>query len=161
MNTGRIFLRTRRPRVSSPAGTAFSGISTYHSDLPSSLRDDNAHHITPAIDYQSVSQAHFNELEQYLFAHSATNSPTRVTTTSKKLTRLTVQQFQELATDVYDEVRRKGENGGKCSSLFEFYFQSRCSSSFPSTPQRISPKTQSSASKTRYTSTGTLRSSRQ
>ncbi|KAJ7647538.1 hypothetical protein FB45DRAFT_201713 [Roridomyces roridus] len=96
-------------RRASPTGTAFSGISNYRTESYRNLRDTNVPPV-PAIDYRSVSQIHFNELDQYLAAYLAKAAPNSRSTARQKLTRLTIQQFHELSTDVYDElVRRKNE----------------------------------------------------
>ncbi|KAJ7502873.1 hypothetical protein B0H11DRAFT_607464 [Mycena galericulata] len=96
-------------RRASPTGTAFSGISNYRSESYRPLRDKNVPPVPP-IDYRSVSEIHFNELDRYLAAYLAKAPPNSRSTARQKLTRLTIQQFHELSTDVYDElVRRKNE----------------------------------------------------
>ncbi|KAJ7677640.1 hypothetical protein B0H17DRAFT_1182478 [Mycena rosella] len=53
-------------------------------------------------------KVHFNELDRYLAVYLAQATPNSRMTARQKLTRLTIQQFHELSTDVYDElVRRK------------------------------------------------------
>nr|GAT57893.1 predicted protein [Mycena chlorophos] len=95
-----------RSRAPSPTGTAFSGISNYRTD---SYRAKNAPPLPP-IDYRAVSEVHFNELDRYLAAYLAKAAPNSRSSARQKLTRLTIQQFHELSTDVYDElIRRKQE----------------------------------------------------
>ncbi|KAJ3508039.1 hypothetical protein NLJ89_g5970 [Agrocybe chaxingu] len=64
----------------------------------------------PTIDYRQVSKTHHEELGKYLASYLAKAPPNSRSTARSKLTRLTIQQFHELSTDVYDElVRRKNE----------------------------------------------------
>ncbi|KAJ7188573.1 hypothetical protein C8R46DRAFT_25023 [Mycena filopes] len=98
-----------RSRAPSPTGTSFSGISNYRTESYRPLRDKNVPPMPP-IDYRAVSEVHFNELDRYLAAYLAKAAPNSRSTARQKLTRLTIQQFHELSTDVYDElVRRKNE----------------------------------------------------
>ncbi|KAF8884684.1 hypothetical protein BD779DRAFT_1801639, partial [Infundibulicybe gibba] len=70
------------------------------------------------IDYRLISKTHFDELDRYLAADLARERFNSRSTARQKLTRLTVYQFYELSTDVYDEVvRRKSEEPGKASFL--------------------------------------------
>ncbi|KAF5385935.1 hypothetical protein D9615_002290 [Tricholomella constricta] len=98
----------RQPsRAPSPTPTAFSGISNYRTDSYRPIRDKNVPAV-PQIDYRLVSKTHFDELSRYLAAYLAKAPPNSRATARQKLTRLTIQQFHELSTDVYDElVRRK------------------------------------------------------
>lgn len=102
----------RQPsRAPSPTPTAFSGISNYRNDSYRPIRDKNAP-VVPTIDYRLVSKTHFNELSRYLAAYLSRATPNSRSTARQKLTRLTIQQFHELSTDVYDElVRRQNEKG--------------------------------------------------
>lgn len=59
---------------------------------------------------KSIARTHFNELSQYLAAYLAKAPPNSRSTARQKLTRLTKQQFQELSTDVYDELIRRKTN---------------------------------------------------
>ncbi|KAF4615906.1 hypothetical protein D9613_011365 [Agrocybe pediades] len=81
------------------------------SPTPDSYRSKDARGSVPAvptIDYKQVSKIHFLELGTYLANHLATATPNHRNKSRQKLTRLTIQQFHELSTDVYDElVRRK------------------------------------------------------
>ncbi|KAL0956247.1 hypothetical protein HGRIS_002401 [Hohenbuehelia grisea] len=101
----------RQPsRAPSPTPTAFSGISNYRTESYRPIKDRNVPSL-PQIDYRLVSQVHFHELSAYLAAYLARAAPNSRSTARQKLTRLTIQQFHELSTDVYDElVRRKNEN---------------------------------------------------
>ncbi|KAJ7076896.1 hypothetical protein B0H15DRAFT_934193 [Mycena belliarum] len=102
-------MKPTRSRAPSPTGTSFSGISNYRTESYRPLRDKNVPPVPP-IDYRSVSEIHFNELDRYLAAYLAKAAPNSRSTARQKLTRLTIQQFHELSTDVYDElVRRKNE----------------------------------------------------
>lgn len=100
----------RQPsRAPSPTPTAFSGISTYqNNNYRSSTRDKPG--PVPQIDFRTISKTHFEELGKYLAAYLARSQPNSRSTARQKLTRLTIQQFHELSTDVYDElIRRKNE----------------------------------------------------
>ncbi|CAK5265603.1 unnamed protein product [Mycena citricolor] len=102
----RVGTRSRQP---SPTGTSFSGISNYRTESFRRDRDKNVPPVPP-IDYRAVSEVHFNELDRYLAAYLARAAPNSRTSARQKLTRLTIQQFHELSTDVYDELcRRKNE----------------------------------------------------
>ncbi|KAJ7039191.1 hypothetical protein C8F04DRAFT_950244 [Mycena alexandri] len=105
-------MKSNRSRPPSPTGTSFSGISNYRTESYRPLRDKNVPPMPP-IDYRAVSEVHFNELDRYLAAYLAKAAPNSRSTARQKLTRLTIQQFHELSTDVYDElVRRKNEKEG-------------------------------------------------
>ena len=54
-----------------------------------------------------MSKIHFGELSKYLAAYLARNQGNSRTSARQKLTRLTIQQFHELSTDVYDELMRR------------------------------------------------------
>lgn len=92
----------------------------------------------PSSDHKAIARTHYNELQQYLVAYLAkcqydladVSRPIEAnadlaapansrSTARQKLTRLTKQQFQELSTDVYDElIRRKmntPENDSACN----------------------------------------------
>ncbi|KAJ6466799.1 hypothetical protein C8R45DRAFT_478335 [Mycena sanguinolenta] len=96
---------TISPRISSvssgKSSAASSGIS---SGIVSYYR------AVPSIDYRAVSEMQFTHLDRYLRAYLAKESPNSRSTARQKLTRLTIQQFHELSTDVHDELhRRKNE----------------------------------------------------
>jgi hypothetical protein len=119
-------------RGPSPTPTAFSGISNYRTDSYRPLRDLKGAPAVPTIDYRQVSKIHYAELGKYLASYLAKGTdfflsqpvvpaftfyiqvpPNSRSSARSKLTRLTIQQFHELSTDVYDElVRRKNENEG-------------------------------------------------
>ncbi|KAF8995499.1 hypothetical protein BDQ17DRAFT_1545214 [Cyathus striatus] len=102
-------MRRTPSRAPSPTPTAFSGISNYRTDSYRPTRDNNAPAV-PQIDYRQVSRTHFDELGKYLAAYLAKAPANSRSSARQKLTRLTIQQFHELSTDVYDElVRRKNE----------------------------------------------------
>lgn len=128
-------MKRSQSRAPSPTPTAFSGISNYRTDSYRPIRDKNVPAV-PQIDYRLVSKTHFEELSVYLAAYLArgtsfffasllflipTVSPNSRSTARQKLTRLTIQQFHELSTDVYDElVRRKNEKEGELFSWVTF-----------------------------------------
>ncbi|KAJ7928520.1 hypothetical protein B0H13DRAFT_2652973 [Mycena leptocephala] len=99
-------MKSTRSRAPSPTGTTFSGISNYRSESYRPLRDKNVPPMPP-IDYRAVSEVHFFELDRYLQAYLAKAPPNSRSTARQKLTRLTIQQFHELSTDVYDELARQ------------------------------------------------------
>ncbi|KAJ3867975.1 hypothetical protein EV359DRAFT_70843 [Lentinula novae-zelandiae] len=101
-------MKRSQSRAPSPTPTAFSGISNYRTDSYRPI-SKNAPPV-PQIDYRSISKIHFDELSQYLAAYLARALPNSRSTARQKLTRLTIQQFHELSTDVYDElIRRKSD----------------------------------------------------
>jgi len=60
------------------------------------------------LDPKVIARTHHDELQEYLVAYHARPLANSRSTARQKLTRLTKQQFQELSTDVYDElIRRK------------------------------------------------------
>ncbi|TFK44453.1 hypothetical protein BDQ12DRAFT_673015 [Crucibulum laeve] len=102
-------MRRQPSRAPSPTPTAFSGISNYRTDSYRPIRDNNVPAV-PTIDYRQVSKTHFDELGRYLAVYLAKAPANSRSSARQKLTRLTIQQFHELSTDVYDElVRRKNE----------------------------------------------------
>ncbi|KAL0577750.1 component of the polarisome [Marasmius crinis-equi] len=102
-------MKRSQSRAPSPTPTAFSGISNYRTDSYRPVKDRNAPPV-PQIDYRSISRTHFGELSRYLAAYLARATPASRSSARQKLTRLTIQQFHELSTDVYDElIRRKNE----------------------------------------------------
>jgi protein SPA2 len=121
-------------RVPSPTPTAFSGISNYRSESYRPIREtkngtsSNAPAV-PSVDARIVARTHFDELSRYLAVYLARGAlclygyggkvligfsiaaPANSRSTARqKLTRLTKQQFQELSTDVYDELVRRKKN---------------------------------------------------
>ncbi|KAJ3994146.1 hypothetical protein F5050DRAFT_573423 [Lentinula boryana] len=101
-------MKRSQSRAASPTPTAFSGISNYRTDSYKPI-SKNAPPV-PQIDYRSISKIHYDELHRYLTAYLARAPPNSRSTARQKLTRLTIQQFHELSTDVYDElIRRKSE----------------------------------------------------
>ncbi|KAF5345295.1 hypothetical protein D9758_008477 [Tetrapyrgos nigripes] len=100
-------IKRSQSRAPSPTPTAFSGISNYRTD---SYRPNRNTPPVPPIDYRAVSRTHFRELSSYLAAYLSKATPNSRSAARQKLTRLTIQQFHELSTDVYDElIRRKNE----------------------------------------------------
>ncbi|KAI0262608.1 hypothetical protein BC834DRAFT_925199 [Gloeopeniophorella convolvens] len=94
-------------RGPSPTNTTFSGISSYRTDSYKPLRE-KASVSSPALDPRLVARTHYDELSKYLASYLAKEPANSRSTARQKLTRLTRQQFQELSTDVYDElIRRK------------------------------------------------------
>ena len=130
----------RSTRAPSPTLTSFSGISSYRTESYKPLRDKSSS-STPPIDSHLIARIHYDELSRYLSAYLAKGSISSLSpfahshvhplaepansrsTARQKLTRLTCQQFQELSTDVYDElIRRKTDSesnqGPSSVSLF-------------------------------------------
>ncbi|KAH9048454.1 hypothetical protein EDB84DRAFT_1457065 [Lactarius hengduanensis] len=97
------------PRASSPTNTSFSGISSYRNDSYKPLRDKSLV-TSPPLDPHIVARTHYDELSKYLFSYLAKEPANSRSTARQKLTRLTRQQFQELSTDVYDELIRRRNN---------------------------------------------------
>ncbi|KAJ7821844.1 hypothetical protein B0H13DRAFT_2449046 [Mycena leptocephala] len=97
-------MKPARFRPPSPTVTSFSGISNYCTEYKNPV---------PAIDYVAVSKIHFNELSFHLAAYLIKAKPNSRSTARQKLTHLTIKQFHEVSTDLYDElVRRKNEMEG-------------------------------------------------
>ncbi|KAG9125407.1 component of the polarisome, partial [Ceratobasidium sp. 392] len=70
----------------------------------------------PTTDPHAIVRTHYEELERSLQGHA--ESPNARANTLEKIARLTRQQFQELSTDVYDElVRRNNEKDGSKTSF--------------------------------------------
>ncbi|KAF8308269.1 hypothetical protein DL93DRAFT_2171228 [Clavulina sp. PMI_390] len=103
----------------SPTNTAYSGISNYRTDSYRPLRDANAPAV-PTIDPRLVAKTHFDELNLFLESHMAKEAPGSRAGAREKLTRLTRQQFQELSTDVYDELVRRKNNSTKSEAVVPF-----------------------------------------
>ncbi|KAI0280179.1 hypothetical protein BGY98DRAFT_1095650 [Russula aff. rugulosa BPL654] len=106
----------RSTRAPSPTLTSFSGISSYRTDSYKPLREKSSA-ATPPLDSHHVARTHYDELSKYLSSYLAKEPANSRSTARQKLTRLTRQQFQELSTDVYDElIRRKTNSDAKPSS---------------------------------------------
>ncbi|KAI0753047.1 hypothetical protein C8Q80DRAFT_1149566 [Daedaleopsis nitida] len=101
--------RAGSTRAVSPTNTTYSGISNYRTDSYRPLRDAPPSQYGNA-DPRAVARTHFQELSEYLAAYLAKEPANSRTTARQKLTRLTRQQFQELSTDVYDELIRRKNN---------------------------------------------------
>ncbi|KAJ3543974.1 hypothetical protein NM688_g5797 [Phlebia brevispora] len=98
----------RSIRAPSPTNTTYSGISNYKTD---SYRPfSNSPLPLPGSDARNVARTHFEELHRYLASYLAKEPANSRSTARQKLTRLTRQQFQELSTDVYDELVRRKTN---------------------------------------------------
>ncbi|TCD60072.1 component of the polarisome [Steccherinum ochraceum] len=93
----------RSVRAPSPTNTTYSGISNYKSDA---YRNP----VPSQSDPRSIAHTHFDELHRYLASYLVREPANSRTTARQKLTRLTRQQFQELSTDVYDELVRRQTN---------------------------------------------------
>lgn len=61
---------------------------------------------------RSIAKTHFNALRSWLNRENGLQSNQSRTSAREKLTRLTRQQFQELSTDVYDELVRRQQDSG-------------------------------------------------
>ncbi|KAF9228291.1 hypothetical protein BS17DRAFT_773424 [Gyrodon lividus] len=100
--------RHQSSRASSPTPTTFSGISNYRTESYRPIKDQGHIPAMPSFDPRVIARTHYIELQQYLATYLAKAPANSRSTARQKLTRLTKQQFQELSTDVYDElVRRK------------------------------------------------------
>ncbi|KAF9240371.1 hypothetical protein BU15DRAFT_87619 [Melanogaster broomeanus] len=100
--------RNQSSRAPSPTPTTFSGISNYRTESYRPIKDQGNVPVMPSLDPRVIARTHYHELQQYLTTYLAKAPPNSRSTARQKLTRLTKQQFQELSTDVYDElVRRK------------------------------------------------------
>lgn len=97
-------------RASSPTPTTLSGISNYRTDSYRPIKDQANVPAVPPPDPKTIARTHYLEISQYLTAYLAKAPPNSRSTARQKLTRLTKQQFQELSTDVYDELIRRQTN---------------------------------------------------
>ncbi|KAI8974031.1 hypothetical protein BD414DRAFT_468647 [Trametes punicea] len=96
-------------RATSPTNTTYSGISNYRTESYRPLIDSSSHNPSSP-DPRAVARIHFDELSKYLASYLAKEPANSRSTARQKLTRLTRQQFQELSTDVYDELMRRQNN---------------------------------------------------
>ncbi|KAI1787840.1 hypothetical protein LXA43DRAFT_1027709 [Ganoderma leucocontextum] len=102
--------RAGSTRATSPTNTTYSGISNYRTDSYKPLQADPSSKEYSNVDPRTVARNHFEELSHYLAAYLAKEPANSRSTARQKLTRLTRQQFQELSTDVYDELMRRKNN---------------------------------------------------
>ncbi|KAI9064956.1 hypothetical protein FKP32DRAFT_1591027 [Trametes sanguinea] len=100
--------RNGSTRATSPTNTTYSGISNYRTDSYRPL--PNSEKAQPPADPRIVARIHFEELSRYLASYLAKEPANSRSSARQKLTRLTRQQFQELSTDVYDELMRRKNN---------------------------------------------------
>lgn len=113
---------------------------------------------------KQVARTHHSALKRWLAQEGALNSGSTRTNAREKLTRLTRQQFQELSTDVYDELVRRlqdpgeGQQGQRTSCLLcpdlcslADRRQPRSNRRIPRCPSRLPPETEPSPAKTRDT----------
>ncbi|KAI0629097.1 hypothetical protein C8Q77DRAFT_1145039 [Trametes polyzona] len=101
--------RAGSTRAASPTNTTYSGISNYRTDSYRPLPNSSpAQAASP--DPRTIARTHFDELNSYLASYLAKEPANSRSTARQKLTRLTRQQFQELSTDVYDELMRRKNN---------------------------------------------------
>jgi len=127
--------RNNNPSPASPTNTTNSGISNYRTDSYKPIRDTKGAPAVPPIDARIIAKVHFDELNLFLESHMAkgkcsvpalypiflvistiflfSEPPGARAGAREKLTRLTRQQFQELSTDVYDELVRRKNNTSK------------------------------------------------
>jgi protein SPA2 len=125
-------------RVPSPTPTTFSGISNYRTDSYRPI-NKSSQPAVPSLDPRIIARTHLDELSRYLAAYLArgklrpilnATSFTQVSnaiapansrsTARQKLTKLTKQQFQELSTDVYDELIRRKKNSSENEGLLTY-----------------------------------------
>lgn len=95
-------------RAPSPTNTTYSGISNYKTESYRPLGAGPTANV--ATDARSIARTHFEELHRYLASYLAKEPANSRSSARQKLTRLTRQQFQELSTDVYDELIRRKTN---------------------------------------------------
>ncbi|CAE7230326.1 unnamed protein product [Rhizoctonia solani] len=106
-------MATARRPPSPSASTTYSGISGYGSG---SFRAPPSNGLRPtpsmssAADSRAIAKAHYEELKKSLQDHMLREPQNSRANAREKLTRLTRQQFQELSTDVYDELMRRNDN---------------------------------------------------
>ncbi|KAH9889560.1 hypothetical protein C8Q73DRAFT_766336 [Cubamyces lactineus] len=100
--------RTGSTRASSPTNTTYSGISNYRTESYRPLPNNSTNQSSS--DPRAIARIHFEELSKYLASYLAKEPANSRSTARQKLTRLTRQQFQELSTDVYDELMRRKNN---------------------------------------------------
>jgi hypothetical protein len=127
--------RNNNPSPASPTNTSYSGISNYRTDSYKPIRDTKGAPAVPPIDARIIAKIHYDELSLFLDSHMAkgtcvslflhpfvlvvllvflfSEAPGARASAREKLTRLTRQQFQELSTDVYDELVRRKNNTSK------------------------------------------------
>ncbi|CAL1711181.1 unnamed protein product [Somion occarium] len=98
----------RSTRVPSPTNTTYSGFSNYRTESYRPLKEPVP--PFPPVDSRTVARTHFDQLHRYLASYLAKEPANSRSTARQKLTRLTRQQFQELSTDVYDELVRRQNN---------------------------------------------------
>lgn len=97
----------------SPTATTYSGISNYQGSTFQSKSPPSQSANYPPLDSVVIAKAHFDELYKYLASYLAREPANSRTSARQKLTRLTRQQFQELSTDVYDELLRRTNNSAE------------------------------------------------
>ncbi|KAF8331355.1 uncharacterized protein EI90DRAFT_2972490 [Cantharellus anzutake] len=100
------------PMTAPPTVTTYPGNPNYRADSFKPL--SNGKPVpTPMIDGRQVPRTHYEELNLFLANHMAKEPAGARASAREKLTRLTRQQFQELSTDVYDELVRRKNNSTK------------------------------------------------
>ncbi|KAI0314554.1 hypothetical protein OF83DRAFT_1136191 [Amylostereum chailletii] len=90
-------------RAASPTNTTYSGISNYRTESYKPTQPQPQ-------DTRQIARVHYLELSKYLASYLANEPANSRSAARQKLTRLTRQQFQELSTDVYDELVRRKNN---------------------------------------------------
>lgn len=95
-------------KAPSPTNTSYSGISNYQSS--NYRRAEPMPQLPDLQDGRQVARQHYEELQLFLGSHLAREPANSRSSAREKLTRLTRQQFQELSTDVYDELIRRNNN---------------------------------------------------
>ncbi|KAG9008678.1 component of the polarisome, partial [Tulasnella sp. 427] len=95
-------------KVPSPTNTSYSGISNYQSS--GYRRPEPVPQLPDLQDGRQIARQHYEELQFFLGSHLAREPANSRSSAREKLTRLTRQQFQELSTDVYDELIRRNNN---------------------------------------------------
>ncbi|KAG6381880.1 hypothetical protein JVT61DRAFT_495 [Boletus reticuloceps] len=106
--------RNQSSRASSPTPTTFSGISNYRTESYRPVRDQGSMPAMPSqylVAYLTKCLYNLIDIDDPLKLNTNLAAPANSRSTARqKLTRLTRQQFQELSTDVYDELIRRKMN---------------------------------------------------
>jgi len=94
--------------------TSFSGISSYRTDSYKPLGEKySVSSPSLPLDPLLVARIQYDELSKYLVSYLAKEPANSRSSARQKLTRLTIQQFQELSMDVYDDLIRRKSNSDK------------------------------------------------
>ncbi|KAL7418827.1 component of the polarisome [Cryptotrichosporon argae] len=110
-------------RVPSGAGAGATGLGQGMRSAPNGAvpRAHSERGAERKAESREVARVHWKALKSFLAAWVEKESPTARASAREKLTRLTKLQFQELSTDVYDELmRRIGAESGSLNGALPF-----------------------------------------